>query len=42
MQYTDAELKEILQKHWKWIKGEEGGSRANLTWADLTCGIFRG
>ena len=34
-------LKEILDKHLKWMRNEEGGSRANLyganlSWADLT------
>ena len=33
--YTDAELKEILQKHWKWLKDEEGGEQANLRSANL-------
>ena len=34
--YTPEELKEILNAHWKWLKGEEGGSRAKLSWADLS------
>ena len=29
------ELKEILNKHLKWLRGESGGSRANLYGADL-------
>jgi hypothetical protein len=36
MQYTAEQLKEILQKHWKWDHGEEGGQRANLSRADLS------
>lgn len=30
------ELNEILAAHEKWLKGEEGGERAELRWADLT------
>ena len=33
---TPSELKEILAKHGKWRRGEDGGERANLTGADLT------
>lgn len=29
------ELKEILEKHRKWINSEDGGERANLSGADL-------
>lgn len=29
------ELREILEKHKKWLKGEDGGERANLYGADL-------
>ena len=29
-------LKEILDKHLKWLRNEEGGSRANLSGADLS------
>ena len=29
------ELKEILDKHKKWLNDEEGGERANLSYADL-------
>ena len=30
------ELAEILDKHVKWLRGEDGGSRANLSGADLS------
>ena len=33
---TEQELKEILEKHEKWLNGEEGGSRADLSYANLT------
>lgn len=29
-------IKEILAKHQKWLNGEAGGERANLSWADLS------
>lgn len=29
-------LKEILDKHEKWLRNEEGGSRADLSSADLS------
>lgn len=29
-------VKQILDEHVKWLRGEEGGRRANLTGADLT------
>ena len=32
---TDEELKEILEKHKKWLNDEEGGECANLRHADL-------
>jgi hypothetical protein len=32
---TKAELKVKLELHLKWIKGEEGGARANLSGVDL-------
>ena len=38
MQYTDAELKEILEKHKRWLEESEGWSeddRANLSGANL-------
>ena len=33
---TPDELRTILSAHAKWMRGEKGGSRANLTGADLT------
>ena len=33
---TSEELKEILEKHQKWIRNEDGGERANLSWANLS------
>jgi len=33
--YTPDELKEVLDKHHKWTLGEDGGSRANLSGANL-------
>ena len=36
------ELKEILNKHLKWFKGEEGGERAYLAGADLGDAYLRG
>ena len=30
------ELQEILKKHKKWLAGEDGGARANLSGADLS------
>ena len=35
MQFTVSELKEILDKHLKWIQGESGGNRADLRGANL-------
>lgn len=32
---TKEELKEILEKHRKWLKGEKGGERTDLRGADL-------
>lgn len=32
----EIELKEILKKHKKWLNDEEGGERANLSYADLS------
>ena len=32
-----ARLKEILDKHLKWLRNEDGGFRANLSCADLSC-----
>ena len=31
-----AKLKDILDKHLKWLRGEDGGERADLSWADLS------
>ena len=31
----EAQLREILREHVLWLKGEKGGERANLRWADL-------
>lgn len=35
------ELKEILEKHKKWLNGEDGGRRANLRGADLRGAYLR-
>jgi hypothetical protein len=32
---NEQELKDILDKHGKWIRNEENGERANLSYADL-------
>lgn len=32
----ENKLKDILDKHLKWLKGEDGGERANLRYADLS------
>lgn len=29
------ELREVLEKHKKWVNGEDGGDKADLRWADL-------
>ena len=42
MQFTVSELKEILDKHLNWIRGESGGNRANLRGADLYGANLRG
>ena len=34
--YTAAELAEIIESHGKWLRVEEGGSRANLYGANLS------
>jgi hypothetical protein len=36
MKLTDIKLKVKLDLHLKWIKGENGGERANLSGADLS------
>ena len=33
---NSKKLKDILDKHLKWLKNEEGGERADLSWADLS------
>ena len=33
---TKKEIKEILDKHLKWLRGDDGGSRANLSGANLS------
>lgn len=35
MQYTEDEIKKILEDHRRWIDDEEGGARADLCGADL-------
>ena len=35
-QINRQELKDILDKHGKWLRHEEGGERANLSCADLS------
>ena len=34
--YTKDELKIVLEKHEKWLKGLDGGERADLSGADLS------
>lgn len=34
---TQEKLKEILEKHKKWLLGEDGGERADLSYMDLSC-----
>lgn len=41
MQYSQNELNEILAKHKKWLNGEEGGERANLSYANLSYADLR-
>lgn len=36
MQYTTEQLAEILERHKKWLRDEDGGSRADLSDADLS------
>lgn len=36
---TQEELREIIEKHRKWLKSEKGGEQANLCGADL-CGAY--
>jgi hypothetical protein len=35
MKMTQAELMEIIERHGKWLRDEEGGERANLSYASL-------
>ena len=39
---TTTELKEILEKHKKWVNGEDGGERAYLRGANLRDADLRG
>ena len=36
MDYTEQELKDILDNHQKWLDGKDGGVRANLLGANLS------
>ena len=38
----EKELKEILEKHRKWLSNEEGGERANLSGVNLSRAYLRG
>lgn len=38
----EQELKQILESHGKWLRGEEGGKRANLRGADLRGAVLYG
>lgn len=40
--YAKCELEEILNKHLKWLRNEDGGSRAILSGADLSCANLSG
>ena len=40
--YTTAELKDILNKHALWLRGDPSGVRANLSEADLYGADLRG
>ena len=39
---TSEEIKKVLDSHQKWINDEDGGKRANLRWADLSCANLSG
>ena len=32
---SSEEIKDVLDSHQKWINGEDGGKRADLSWTDL-------
>ena len=38
---SEQELKDILDKHGKWLRDESGGERANLSFADLSSANLR-
>ena len=40
--FTDKQLREIIESHGRWLRDEEGGSRANLTDAYLTDANLKG
>ena len=42
MTITQEELKEILEKHQKWLSCEDGGKRADLSYIDLKGADLRG
>lgn len=35
MKISTEKLQEIIESHGKWLRGENGGHRANLQYADL-------
>lgn len=37
MKITQEKLKEIIASHSKWLRGENGGKKADLSNADLSC-----
>jgi hypothetical protein len=39
---TSEEIKKVLELHKKWLNNEQGGERANLRWADLSCANLSG
>ena len=40
-QISEQELKDILDKHGKWLRNENGGERANLSFANLSSANLR-